>query len=432
MGCLQLAAAVLVTPLAACSLLIDTDVGVRDPGDQDGSIPTGDGGTDSDAGPCGSIGRLQDDFSAGEVSSVWTRHTKGAAGNDPFILNDTLHLRFDPEPQEGDYTQVESRFAYDLRDHDVTVAATAQGAGGWTTLEVRAAAAFDRPRRIVGLGRLGSDLVAFVAGDPIQTIRSIPFSESDHRYWRIRESGGELEFEVADASQAFTPFTTLTDPGLDLGAVMVGLELFTGAPPVAAIGASEFDDVNLGATADPACPVADLADDFTGDSLGPLWMDTSDVGFCTLTTGDGLSASVDSGADCTVDSAHAYSFVGGERLVVAISQIPDNDDARMSLWLGHDPDNFAELAQQAGELTISLTEGGVERSSLTLPNAVGAQWWRVTEQGGQLVVETSMNGSDYSLRHTLSPARLGLAELRVSFTLRSSDLATAVLAGINR
>ena len=38
MGCLQLAAAVLVTPLAACSLLIDTDVGVRDPGDQDGPM----------------------------------------------------------------------------------------------------------------------------------------------------------------------------------------------------------------------------------------------------------------------------------------------------------------------------------------------------------------------------------------------------------
>jgi hypothetical protein len=432
MACLQLAAAVLVAPLAACSLLIDTDVGVRDSGDQDGSIPTGDGGTNSDAGPCGSIARLQDDFSGRELSSVWTQHTQGTAAQDPFTLNERLHLRFDPEPQEGDYTQVESRFAYDLRDHDVTVKAVAQGAAGWTTLEVRAAAAFDRSRKIVGLGRLGDSLVAFVAGDPIQTIRSIPFSDSDHRYWRIRESGGELEFEVADDSQSFTPFTTLTDPGLDLGAVMVGLELFTGDPPIAAIGTSEFDDVNAAATADPACPVADLADDFANGALGPLWMDTSDVGYCTLTTGDGLSASVDSGADCTVDSAHAYSFAGGEQLVVDISQIPDNDDARMSIWLGRDADNYAELVQQAGELTISLTEGGLERSSLTLPNAVGAQWWRVSEQDGDLVVETSMNGSDYSLRHTLSPASLDLAELRVSFTLRSSSLATAVLAGINR
>jgi hypothetical protein len=308
----------------------------------------------------------------------------------------------------------------------------AQGAGGWTTLEVRAARAFERPRRIVGLGRLGSDLVAFVAGDPIETIRSIPFSGSDHRYWRIREADGALEFEVADDSMAFTPFTTLSEPGLDLGAVMVGLELFTGAPPVAAIGTSEFDDINAGATADPACPVADLADDFSGAALGPLWIDTSDVGFCTLSTGDGLSASVDSGADCTVDSAHAYSFADGEQLVVAISQIPGNDDARMAIWLGPDPEDYAELVQQAGELTISLTEGGVERASLTLPNDVSAQFWRVTERDGDLVVETSMDGGGYSVRHTLTPASLNLAELRVSFTLRSSDLATAVLTGINR
>jgi hypothetical protein len=424
--------AMLLAPLAACSLLIDTDVGVRDSGDSDGSVATGDGGTKGDAGPCGSIARLQDDFSASEVSSVWTTHTQGAAAQEPFILSDTLHLRFDPAPADGDYTQVESRFAYDLRGHDVTVEAVAQGAGGWTTLEVRAAGAFDRPRRIIGMGHLGGDLIAFVAGDPIQTIRSVPFDGTDHRYWRVRESGGELEFEVADASMAFTPFTTLTEPGLDLGAVMVGLQLSTGDPNVAAIGSSEFDGLNSGATADPACPAEQLRDDFSAATLGPLWIDSGDAGFCTLSTGDGLSASVDSGADCTVDSAHAYSFVGGERLVVEIAQIPAPPDARMTIQLAHDPDNFAQLAQQDGELTISLAEGGVERSTLTVPNDVSAQWWRVTEQDGDLVVETSMDGSEYSVRHTLSAARLDLAEVRVSFSLRSSSAATAELAGINR
>jgi hypothetical protein len=56
-GWLRWAITVLVAPLAACSLLVDLDVGVRDPDEWDGGLPDGDGGIgDGDAGPCGSIG----------------------------------------------------------------------------------------------------------------------------------------------------------------------------------------------------------------------------------------------------------------------------------------------------------------------------------------------------------------------------------------
>ncbi len=419
-----------MAPLAACSLLVDRDVGVRDGDESDGGVPS-DGGPDADAGPCGSIGRLQDDFSASELSWHWVPRTQGAAANQPVNLDDVLRLRFDPAPGADEYTQVESRFAYDLRDHEVTVRALDQGAAGWTTLEVRAAGAFDRPRQIIGLGRLGDNLVAFVAGDPIDTIRSVPFSGSDHRYWRIRESGGALEFEVAGDSGGFSSFTSLNEPGLDLGAVTVGLQLFSGDPPNAAIGSSEFDDLNAGADADPACPIATLQDDFSAADLGPPWIDEGDLGFCNLSTGDGLALSVDSGAACYVDSARAYSFTAGGVLRAELTEIPDPADSRTALRLAHDPENFAELVQEDGRLTISLTEGGEERSSLSLANAVNAQVWRITERDGDLVVETSTDGDAFALRHTLTPASLDLAELRVSFSLRSSSLASARLAGIN-
>jgi len=421
----------LMAPLAACSLLVDRDVGVRDGDESDGGVPS-DGGPDGGGGPgpCGSIGRLQDEFSGSELSWHWVPRTQGAAANQP-VTDGVLRLRFDPVPGADEFTEVESRFAYDLRDHDVTVRALDQGAAGWTTLEVRAAGAFDRPRRIIGLGRLGDDLVAFVAGDPIDTIRSVPFNGGDHRYWRIRESGGVLEFEVAGDSRVFSPFTSLTDPGLDLGAVTVGLQLFSGDPPNAAIGSSVFDDFNAGADADPACSIDTLHDDFSAADLGPLWIDNGDQGLCDLSTGDGLSLAVDSGAACYVDSARAYSFAGGGVLVAELTEMPDPADARTALRLAHDPENFAELVQQDGELTISLTERGAESSSLTLPNAVNAQVWRVTERDGDLVVETSTDGDAFSLRHTLSPVALDLAELRVSFSLRSSPLAGATLAGIN-
>lgn len=417
--------------LPACSWLIDTDVGVRG-GDSDagGSDDAGDGGS-GDAGPCGSIARLQDEFPAGELSLQWVPRRQGSAASEPAIVGDRLRLRFDPVPGPDEYSQVESRFAYDLRAHAVTVLGVEQGAAGWSTLEVRAAGAFDRPRRIIGFGHLEDDLVAFVAGDPIQPIQSTPFDGSQHRYWQIRESGGQLEFLVAGDSLQFSLFTTLADPGLDLGAVMVGLQLFSGEPPSAAIGSTDFDDLNTDAVADPACPVDQLRDDFSAAALGPLWIDNSDLGTCTLTTGGGLTAVVDSGQACIVDSAHAYSFVGEKSLVVDIAEFPADASASTTLLLAHDPENFVQLRQQAGQLEISITERGGVGDSVTLPNPAIAQSWRVTERGGDLIIDTATNGGSFMLRHTLMPITLDLAELRVSFLVQADALAAAELASIN-
>ena len=69
-----LAAAVAALLLDACSLLVDSDVGVRDRdggGEVDGDGGTGeDAGGDPDAGPCGSIGRLRRSF-------AWDRSGRG-------------------------------------------------------------------------------------------------------------------------------------------------------------------------------------------------------------------------------------------------------------------------------------------------------------------------------------------------------------------
>jgi len=421
-------AAVAALPLGACSLLVDSDVGVRDSaadgGSGDGS--PGDAGGDADAGPCGSIGRLQDSFPGGPVSSHWVPRTQGTAASDPTIGNDHLLLGFSGGPEgPSEFTEVESNFAYDLRGHAVTVRAYAADSLCQSTLELREARRFGTYREVIRLGRFGSDFAAF---DDDGMLESVPFSGAAHRFWRIREAAGTLELEYADDSGPFLPFATVPSPGFDLDSVLVGLRLDVGDPAQTCNNGIEFDDLNTDDVADPACPFADFRDDFSDAELGRFWFDSP--GSCVFATGDGLTISPGAGSTCLVRSTHAYSIAGSE-LILELAAIPADADARIEVRLAHDDDDYLELRQQAGVLRIDLVEGGVSGGSESYPNAVSAQFWRVRDQSGQLDIATSADGKNFTPRHTASPSGLDLAELRVSFSLAVDAPVTATLGSVN-
>jgi len=426
-----LAAAVAVL-LGGCSLFVDLDPGVRDHGDADDGGPgNGDGGqNDGDAGPCGAISRLEDSFPSGPLSSHWIARTQGDEAEPPSVDGSgRLALGFTTEPATDDeFSEVESRFAYDLRGHAVTVWADVVDDRSWSTLEVREAGAFDSSRKIVALGRKGTVFAAFVRAPDQNVLHQEVWSASLYRYWRIRDLAGALEFQVAGADQVFSTFTTLELPGIDLAHVMVGLAVNADVTP-STVGLARFDDLGSGDPPEPACPVETLHDDFSSGELGPLWIDDSDG--CTVTASDGLAIDAADGATCAVDSSHAYSMGPGGELVVEITALPAANTSRFELRLAHDDDNYLAVQQQDGQLAIVLVERGGAGEPMTGANAVSAQWWRVREQGGRLEVATSPDGASFSPRGTITPGTLDLAELRVSFQLRVSNPDSAGVGRVN-
>lgn len=432
-GALRALAAVLVAPLGACSLLVDLDVGVRDPAaDGDGGPGDGDGGSDggADVGPCGSVARLQDAFTPTLLSSHWIARTEGEEATPPTINGSgKLSMGFSSVPTVDDeFMEVESRFAYDLRGHAVTVWSDVADDRAWSTLEVREPGRFGSPRRIIALGRKGTVFAAFVREPDEQVIRQEVFNGGVYRYWRIREVAGMLEFEFAGSDQVFSSFASLRLPGIDLESVMVGLGVI-GATSSTDISPTLFDDLNAGEAADPACPMQSLRDDFADGELGPLWIDDSDN--CTLTAGDGVMASASAGGTCILNSAKAYSISDGGELVVELAAFPVDGDAIAEIRLLNDDDNYLTLQQQDGGLQIVLVQDGVGGTPTSLPNPVTSQWWRVRERDGELDVETGADGGSFSLRDSMAAGQLDLSELRVTFELRVNAPASARLGSVN-
>jgi hypothetical protein len=425
-GLAPLMIAALVAPATGCSLLVDTDIGVRSDGGTGGQPDAGSSAV------CGTVGRLQDDFSDDQLSPRWEEYRIGAHIGVATPVSDRLRMSFvgGVEDAAGEISQVESQFAYDLVGEAVSVRVE-QVDDKWRSNLVIRKSVIDAPS--AGIGTIGTDVTAWIHRPPdgIDVLASTPFVGSLHRTWRIRESAGGLAFETIGDDGEPALLADLRDPGFALDNLFVALRVESGEASTAE-GFVELDDVNQGAVARPACPIADLADPFTTPAPALLWLDRSSG--CTVETGDGrLVASAEGTKNCQLASAKAYSIEDGGALLVEVSRFPSAGSA-VSLHLTDAGNHLVFFRQLDGVLHLELSDGTVTVQDWETANDVDAQWWRVTERDGDLVMETSEDGTDFTPVHTFEPGGLiDLAEVRAVLTLQAGgEPASADFGGVNQ
>ncbi len=417
--------AALAVPASACSLLVDRDVGVRADG---GAEDRPDAGSSA---ACGTVGRLQDDFSMDEMLPRWLVSSSGPHVGDPVPVGGKLRVSFLGGVAEdaGELSQAESHFAYDLRGESVSVRVDRVDTAWVSNLQIRVPST---DGMAMGMGVRGSDMIAwtFAAPDSFDTFASVPYDAGVHQRWRIRESGGGLELETAGDQGAFVQLARLDQPGFALDSVLVSLTVASDAAKTEG-GFVEFDDFNQGAEAKPACPIADLADPFTTPAPGPLWRDRSSG--CDFHTGDGsLVADAQGTLNCQLVSAKAYSIEGGDEIAVEVVRFP-GPGAELVLEVVDGLRHLVSFRQLDGTLRMELFDGESTVQDEEVPNDVTGQWWRVRELDGDLLMETSTDGSDYMVRHTFEPDGLiDLAEVRATLTVAAgTEWAEAEIGSIN-
>ncbi len=420
-------AAGLVAALAAgassgCSLLVDSDVGVRAGSDQ----------PDAGAGAaCGTVGRLQDDFEDDEMLPRWLAFSTGGFVGEPVPVAGKLRVSFlgGVPADAAEVSQAESHFAYDLRGESVTVRVDRVDSIWSSNLMIR------RPRSdgaAIGIGTRGADLTAWTVTppDPAVAFASDAYDPARHRYWRIRESGGAVELETAGDDRRFERFARLDDAAFPLDNVLVTLSVASDAASDSD-GFVEFDDFNRDAVATPACPMGDLSDSFTTPAPAALWRDRSSG--CDFHTGDGsLIADAEGTLDCQLVSAKAYSMEGGGAIAVEVARFP-GAGAELVLDVVDGRRHSVSFRQKDSVLRMELYDGESIVQDQELANAIDGQWWRVRESDGDLVMEISQDGTDFAPVHTFEPDGLiDLAEVRAAVTLvAGADLAEAELGSIN-
>jgi hypothetical protein len=181
--------AALVTPATACSLLVDSDIGVRgDGGGSDGSTTGSDGGGSGDAADCPNLPNFPpfaDDFA--DDALVWAIDPKiqrdGPATIEAGVSSGAL--RFTPGPDGGDNAWVKS-VEFDFLEGRVAVRVP--------TVTVRA----DTQVYVALLAPSVRHLMEVDGGDlrvPGGTV--VPYDSDGHRWWQIRNEDYYLHFETS-------------------------------------------------------------------------------------------------------------------------------------------------------------------------------------------------------------------------------------------
>ncbi len=423
-GGARLSMAALVAAWSGCSLLVDTDVGVRD-------------GDNADAGSgraeCGTISRLQDSFEGSSLPGTWLAQQSGAYIDPPAVTGGKLRFGFHAGVPEdaAEYSVAFSQFSYDLRGDAVTVRVDAVDST-WRGSLLVGEPGYQHPQ--IGIGTEGSSLVAWTLDPPTERVvfETRRYDPTTDRYWRIRESGGGVEVETAGEDRQFAPFARLEYPAFPLDNIYLALSAVSGGASDQN-GAIEFDELNQEAEATPACPIADLVDSFDPPVPGRLWIDRSSAG-CTFDGDGSLLASAQASSSCELASAKAYSIEEGGSLAVEIASFPSAAGGSVELRLEDLDGDRVWIRRRDDVLRAELDVGESTIDDFCVASAVPSQWWRIRESGGDLVVETAPDGIAWDPRTTFHPAgAIDLAEVRATLVVAAgAEPASAEIGGVNQ
>jgi hypothetical protein len=417
----------LLLALTGCSLLVDTDVGVRD----GGMAGKPDGG--SGRAECGTISRLQDGFNGTALDGMWLSGQVGSHIDPPALAGGHLRIAFRAGvlAEDVESSVAFSHYAYDLRGDSVAVRVDSVDPVWRSSLAI-GEPGVDRPQ--IGIGTEGSSLTAWTLDPPSEPVvfETRRYDPSTDRYWRIRESDGAVELETAGDDRVFAPFARLDDPAFPLDNVYAALAVVSGGASDQD-GAIEFDELNQGAEATPACPIADLADSFDPPVPGRLWIDRSVE--CTVEAGDGtLVGNAPAGTYCDVASAKAYSIEAGGSLAVEIAAFPTAAGSSVELHLADADGNRVWIRRRDGVLRAELDVGDSTVDDFEMATIVSDGWWRIRESGGDLVVETAPDGIAWDPQKTFhASGAIDLAQVRAILVVAAdAEPASAEIGGVNQ
>jgi len=374
-------------------------------GDDDAS-PDGDIGT---ASRCGTTALLRDDFADPARAIDWdsfaeTGTTIAETGGvlAVTIANNSIGW--------AGYT---SAFTYDLRGSAFEVAVPQVG-NRYTLIEVRSQND-EKAQIVVDSG----ELVAVLLNTPdVDRPASIPYDASMHKFWRIREAGGQLYWEWSSDRSSWnelhhqgTPFDVQhVYPGLAAGEHLASLAI-----------PSQFDDVDLPAQVpdEGFCAAGTLGDDFASSPIDPQWDYWSDAHCTTSIVGGALQLDFDGAIDswCGIGSWHLYDL-SDSQVVVDAADVPGSAGFTTYLQLTEPRDDTSHLliGRQGPDLIVeqSVSNTNVDFTTVAY-DAVAMRYWRIRGAGGHVYFDTSPDGTATSWTNQLdTTAQLDLSKMVVA------------------
>jgi hypothetical protein len=254
--------------------------------------------------------------------------------------------------------------------------------------------------------------------DVVDTLASVPFAPVAQRYWRLREAGALVHFEVSPDGAEWTAIATAGSTPF-ARPVRVFFLIVEHAEHAGPSGQISIDDINL--AGDPVdttwCPIERLSDDFDDPAVDPTWVEFATGATCTAAEVDGVLRLTNPTAGETCGYRTALGQILRDRSVSVEAARPGTGkpDLTFAVQLGGRGERIAfhhrggTAASPAPRLQLlrlraGAVPGGPDAQVLLDArfDAVADRFWRFAHHDGVLDLETAPDGETWSVRRSLA------------------------------
>jgi hypothetical protein len=238
----------------------------------------------------------------------------------------------------------------------------------------------------------------------VTTTASIPYSSTQHRFWRLRQSSGVTFWE---ASADGANYSQIASSAIPFGLDHLAIQLLASYWTTGSAGTARFDNLNgPGNGSAIGCPITKLKDDFEDGLLLPLWVGTTGNG--TLGEFGGtlhLAPPASATGSVLVSSDEYYQLTGG-KLSVKVSGMVDTSttavaEFTMKMLNGKD---FLLFRQDHGTLRVLYTTNYIETSVAAISyNPATDLYWQFAENSGVISWAVSADGTNWTTIGSASP-----------------------------
>ena len=190
------------------------------------------------------------------------------------------------------------------------------------------------------------------------------------KYLRFRVTGDELSFETSPDGTTFTALATAPADGLTF--VKVAMSFDTTGPAYKAFVA----DANGGTPSGTACPIVELADDFSGGL--DKWAASTTSGGGTITNADGIAhltfTTTGMAEDMELVSSTIYD-IRSSAVALEVAQMVDVATTQTLQLVVTSSSAAVVFAQTSGKLTAGLA--AKPPISTNTYDPVAMRWWRI-------------------------------------------------------
>jgi hypothetical protein len=260
------------------------------------------------------------------------------------------------------------------------------------------------------------------AGGSQQTAISLPYNPTAHRWIRYREDGGTLYWETSPDGETWNTQHTIQTPDY-IARSNLWISVYTSSGEIDS-GALEVESVNGGGTPSQGwCPATDFTDDFDDNDRGLDWnyWDTN----CVAAIQSGrvrFAPDSDLTADCGFELTTAWDL-RGESIHIEIPQVVTATDATTYFSITDYNGSQASFNIQNGGLGLWLCDPNCSMSAITY-SPTDHRWLRYRDDGGELLFETSPDGTNWTERLRRTPG-FGLGQISVTMGVAAPTASSA-------